>query len=91
MITVEELLLRRYSNINYILNKDWIDGMHFISKAFEKEQEEILFQAYINESYIDMTFDEYKEKAICRPYQKMKVSEIDELLEKSEKIIKRRD
>lgn len=39
LIEVEELLLFRYSNMEYILNLDIIEGILLINKAFEKREE----------------------------------------------------
>lgn len=66
---IEELLLRKYSNIDYILRMDYSDGFIFIKKAFERERDEYLWQQWLVD-YRYMTkdnfisFQEYKKKAI---------------------------
>lgn len=68
IVDIEELLLFRYSNIDYILNLNYIDGFIFIRKAYEKQSEEKLWQQWLVD-YRTMTkdtfisFSDYKEKA----------------------------
>lgn len=94
---IEELLLRRYNNIGYILNMDIDSGLAFISKAFEKEEDAKLWDRYLvdyrhmgQENFI--TFDAYKklaqiESAHPRATPKSKQETINEINEKVEKII----
>lgn len=65
---IEELLLRKYSNIDYILGMDYSDGFIFIRKAFEKERDEHLWQQWLvdykrmnKDNFI--SFAEYRESA----------------------------
>lgn len=65
---IEELLLRKYSNIDYILGMDYSDGFKFIRKAFEKERDEHLWQQWLvdykrmnKDNFI--SFAEYRENA----------------------------
>lgn len=67
-VETEELLLRRYSNIDYILNSTYDEGYDFISKAYEKESEDRLWEQWLvdyrlmdKETFID--FEEYKNKS----------------------------
>ncbi|WP_423055679.1 hypothetical protein [Acetobacterium carbinolicum] len=91
------MLLRRYNNINYILNMDIDSGLAFISKAFEKEEDAKLWDRYLvdyrnmgPENFI--TFDAYKKLAQIESVQssatpKTKQETINEINEKVEKII----
>jgi len=69
IVDIEELLLSRYSNIEYILNLNFIDGLVFIRKAYEKQHEEKLYEQWLVD-YRNMTketfisFSDYKERAI---------------------------
>lgn len=94
---IEELLLRRYNNIDYILNMDIDSGLTFIRKAFEKEEDAKLWDRYLvdyrhmgKENFI--TFETYKEMAQMESIQsrtapKTKQETINEINEKVEKII----
>ncbi len=66
-VETEELLLKRYSNIDYILNLQFEEGYELISKAYEKDAEEKLWQQWLvdyrlmdQETFI--SFEEYKSK-----------------------------
>lgn len=64
-IEVQEFLLRKYSNIEYILNFDFKQGFEFIKKAFEVEVEEKLWQRWLIDSILMneenfKNFEEYK-------------------------------
>lgn len=91
-VETEELLLRRYSNIEYILNKTFEDGYKLIRKAFEKSSEEKLWEQWLvdyrfmgNETFI--SFEEYKEK-IINPKNKIdKVLSKEQIEEKVKGII----
>lgn len=94
---IEELLLRRYNNIDYILNMDIDSGLTFIRKAFEKEEDAKLWDRYLvdyrnmgPENFI--TFEAYKKLAQIESVQpsvtrKTKQETINEINEKVEKII----
>lgn len=65
IVQIEELLLRRYSDINYILSMEFDEGIKFILKAFEKELEERLWDRWLvdyrhmdEKNFID--FEKYK-------------------------------
>lgn len=65
-VKTEELLLRRYSNIDYILNLDSEEGYEFILKAYEKSDEDKLWEQWLvqyrfmnNDNFI--SFDDFKE------------------------------
>lgn len=72
VIVVEELLLRKYHNIDYIMNMEVENGVAFIKKAFEKEDEDKMWARYLvdyqnmNEDSF-MTFNEYKELLTTPP------------------------
>lgn len=69
VVEIEELLLRRYSDINYILGLDYEEGIEFIKKATEKELEDRLWERWLVD-YRLMTkdtfipFDKYLEEAL---------------------------
>ena len=72
VIVVEELLLRKYHNIDYILSMEVENGVAFIQKAFEKEDEEKMWARYLvdyrnmnAENF--MTFNHYKEMLTTPP------------------------
>lgn len=44
---IEELLLRKYHDIHYILNLDPDSGIDFIMKAVEKEEERLLWERWL--------------------------------------------
>lgn len=46
-IEVKELLLHRYSNIEYILSMDLYEGILFYNKAKEKDTEDKLFSMWV--------------------------------------------
>ncbi|MCR1953005.1 hypothetical protein NSA50_18555 [Clostridium sp. DSM 100503] len=66
-VETEELLLRRYSNIDYILSSTYDEGYDFISKAYEKEAEEKLWDIWlINYKYMSKenfeSFEDYRNR-----------------------------
>ncbi|MVX62237.1 hypothetical protein GKZ28_00795 [Clostridium chromiireducens] len=67
IVEIEELLLRRYSSLDYILNLSYKDGLEFIFKAYEKELEDRLWDRWLvdyrwmNESNF-VSFEDYKNK-----------------------------
>lgn len=60
-------MLRRYSNVDYMLNLNYKDGLEFIFKAYEKELEDRLWDRWLvdyrwmNESNF-VSFEDYKNK-----------------------------
>lgn len=46
-VETEELLLRRYSNIDYILKLDSEEGYNFLLKAYEKTAEDKLWEQWL--------------------------------------------
>lgn len=82
-IETEELLLRRYNNIEYILNLIFEEGYEFISKAYEKESEDKLWEQWLvdyrlmdKDTFI--SFEEYKSKS------RVKEVNVDEKLTKEQ-------
>lgn len=71
LIEVEELLLSRYSNFNYVLMLDFEEGYELIQKAYEKDLEKMLWDRWLVD-YRSMTkdnfvnFAEYKEKVLAQ-------------------------
>jgi hypothetical protein len=77
-VETEELLLRRYSNIDYILNLDNEEGYEFILKAYEKSVEEKLWEQWLvqyrfmnKDNFI--SFEEFKDSLIRKPNAKRKI------------------
>lgn len=58
IVEIEELLLRKYNNIEYILNLEFYDGVAFILKAIEVEKDDKLWDLYI-EKYKFMNKDNF--------------------------------
>lgn len=87
-IAVEELLLRRYSNIEYLLKKDYEYGFEFVTKAFEKERDDYLWQQWLvdyrrmdKDNFI--SFAEYKEEFTkVNPDENLSFEEIEEKVKK---------
>lgn len=71
-----DLLLSRYSDIDFILDLDIEDGVKLINKAFEQQREEQLYQRWIMSYDKEFTFNEFKEKLTVR--------QIDETLTEEE-------
>ena len=61
------MLLKRYSNIDFVMNLDVEDGVALIAKAFEKQQEDLLIQRWILHYQGEMTFEEFKGKLKAVP------------------------
>lgn len=89
----EELLLRRYSNIDYILNKNYDDGFELMKIAHEKDIEDKLWQQWLTK-YPYMTeedfvsFEEFKNYFI-KDEEETKVENLnkEQIFDKVEDII----
>lgn len=95
LIEVEELLLFRYSNINYILNLEINEGIELINKAIEKRQEEKYFTMWSTqlpfmneENYI--SFEDYCDKLTGKNIVTKSKEEILKEAEEIEKKSKRK-
>lgn len=67
LIEIEELLLSRYSNIDYILKLHFLEGYEIILKAYDKEIEDRWLIDYKNmteDNFIN--FEDYKSKLIIK-------------------------
>ena len=84
------MLLRRYSDISYIMSMDIDFAMEFVFNAFEKENEETIFRMFLHDPYSGLTFDEYKRKVERKPYVKMDDETMNDIVSDAEKIIMRR-
>ena len=92
LIEVEELLLSRYSNLDYILNLGFNEGYRIIVKAYEKELDDKAWDRWLvdynkmtKESFI--SFEEYRESLFtARPIQEEKYLTKEELLKEAEEI-----
>lgn len=71
LIEIEELLLSRYSNIDYILKLHFLEGYEIILKAYDKEIEDRIWDRWLI-YYKNMTednfinFEDYKSKLIIK-------------------------
>lgn len=94
VVEVEELLLSRYSNVEYILNLYFEEGLELIKKAFEREVEKRTWDRWLVD-YQRMTkddfvpFDEYLSKVMT--YQSQPIIQIsaEDLLTKAEQILEK--
>lgn len=71
------MLLKRYSNIDYIMSMDWETSFLLIKKAIEKEQEDLLIQRWIGSEYgfqSRMSLSKFKE--LCTPQKEYTTEEI---------------
>lgn len=91
LIEVEELLLSRYSNIDYILRLDFEEGRELIEKAKEKEVDSMLWDRWLVD-YRNMrtdkdfiSFSAYKDKLIPKKTEVVNDSKED-LLEMAKEI-----
>lgn len=71
LIEIEELLLSRYSKIDYILKLHFLEGYEIILKAYDKEIEDRIWDRWLID-YKNMTednfinFEDYKSKLIIK-------------------------
>lgn len=69
IIEVEELLLSRYSNIDYILKLEFQEALELVKKAYEKDFEARLWEKWLVD-YRNMdektfiSFEDYKKKIL---------------------------
>lgn len=71
VIDTQELLLRRYYNIEYILDLEITEGIEFINKAYEKELEDKVWEKWlIDYRYMSkdnfISFEDYKKHFIYK-------------------------
>lgn len=71
LIEVQELLLNRYSNLDYILNLGFQEGYELIIKAYEKNLESKVWDKWLidyrrmnKDTFI--SFEDYKSKMIIK-------------------------
>lgn len=92
LIEVEELLLRRYHHLDYILCLPFIEGKNFIDKAYERQLEERIWQRWLTD-YQRMTrdtfmnYEEYKEKFMGILPTNYALDSREDLLSQAEKIL----
>jgi hypothetical protein len=85
------LLLTRYSNIEYVLNLYWVDGINLINKAVEKTIEQKDWDLYSSvypnmDAKTFITFKDFvKKKQVAQPKKDIST---DEILQKAEEIRK---
>lgn len=83
------MLLRKYSNIDYILNLSFSEGYELILKAFEKDIERTIWEKWlVDYQRMDKknfkSFEEYK-KSIMVPISEKQLTK-DELLAQANEI-----
>ena len=88
----EELLLRRYNNIEYIMRKEFEEGYDFIKVAYETDKEEKIWQLWASlypnmtkENYI--SFEEFKIIIIPNGQAEIEDLNTEEILDKVNNII----
>lgn len=84
VLTVEGLLdflLKRYSNIDYVLNLEAKIGFSLIIKAIDNSNEEKMYQKWLHDTArFEMSFEQYKEAHM--PYRKSTDKEKDDILKR---------
>lgn len=69
-----DLLLKRYHSLNYIFTIEPEEALSLIEYAFTQNEEELLFQRWINGFQGKMSFAEFKEE--LRPQKDKSETEI---------------
>lgn len=91
LVEVEELLLSRYSNLDYILNLGFYEGYEIILKAYKKELEDKAWDRWLVD-YRNMnkdnfiSFEEYKDKLFTTNIVQDKYLTKEELLKEAAEI-----
>ena len=76
-----DLLLKRYSNIEYVMSMDASEGFALIMCAFENNHKEQMFQKWLHDdARYEKSFEEYY--SMAKPYRKSTEAEIDEIINK---------
>ena len=76
-----DLLLKRYSNIEYVMSMEASEGFALIMCAFENNQKEQMFQKWLHDdARYEKSFEEYY--SMAKPYRKSTDAEIDEIIKK---------
>ena len=92
IIHIQELLLRRYNNVTYIFNLDFIEGCELIKKAIETELEDKVWDRWlVDYSKMDkdsfISFEDYKNNMLGS-HECIEISK-EELLKAAEEIERR--
>lgn len=75
-------MLRRYSDVERIMELPANDGVQLLSYALNKEQDDRLFMRWIGQAQYQMSFDEFKQSLIpVRIDTKKTMEQLDELME----------
>lgn len=91
LVEVEELLLSRYSNLDYILNLEFCEGYEIILKAYKKNLEDKVWDRWLVD-YRNMnkdnfiSFEEYKDKIFTTNVVQDKYLTKEELLKEAAEI-----
>lgn len=90
-VEIQELLLRKYSNIEYILDLEITEGIEFINKAYEKEIEDKVWEKWlIDYRYMSkdnfISFEEYKKHVISKNINLESTLSKEEILKEVEEI-----
>lgn len=76
-----DLLLKRYSNIEYVMSMEASEGFALIMCAFENNQKEQMFQKWLHDdARYEKSFEEYY--SMAKPYRKSTDAEKDEIINK---------
>ena len=76
-----EGLIKRYSNIEYVMSMDASEGFALIMCAFENNHKEQMFQKWLHDdARYEKSFEEYY--SMAKPYRKSTEAEIDEIINK---------
>lgn len=80
-IDLLDLLLKRYTNIEYIMNMEATDGFELIAKAVENDSKDKMYIKWLHdEARYTMSFDEYYQQSL--PYRKSTDEEKEQILER---------
>lgn len=75
-----DLLLKRYSNIDYVMKMDAEDGLKLIIKAIENDVKDKLYLQWLHDdARYEKSFNEYFESNL--PYRKSTEEEKQKILE----------
>lgn len=76
-----DFLLKRYSNIEYVMNLDAQIGTSLIIVAIENDNKEQMYQKWLHDTArFEKSFEEYVDA--YKPYQRTTVEERKRILEK---------
>lgn len=77
------MILKRYSSLDYIFSLEINEALSHIDFLFEKQEEELIFQRWINGPQFYMSLEAFKEKL-----QPIELRDEEEILDEVYEIIK---